>query len=59
MLEFMGKHYYLDVDNIIEICRPPAQEETEQNDDANGKNQFVLNARSIGRKVLHRRGQNY
>jgi len=43
MLEFMGKHYYLDVDKIIEICRPLAGEETEQNGDDNGKKQIELN----------------
>ena len=42
MLEVLGEKYYIDVDKIIEICRPPA-EEAEQYDDDNGKKQIELN----------------
>ena len=42
MLEFMGKPDYLDVDKIIQKCRP-APGETGQNDDAEGEKFNELN----------------
>ena len=43
MLEFMGKVYYIDVEKIIEKCRPSFEGGAEQEDNIDGENQTELN----------------